>query len=90
MRSPPFLCINWSKKIPLIWPSKGASHTLSIFPCIGQVSAGTLTKQVENGFSGVVVGKHKVSKPETLAKVTQTFVLVWVTGKATLPKMNKE
>lgn len=48
---------------------------LSILSGIGQFSTGTLTKQAENGFLGVVVDKHRVSKPEALAKVTRTLIL---------------
>lgn len=44
-------------------------------------TTGILTKQVENGFSGVILDRHMISKSDALAKAIQTFVLGCLTGK---------
>lgn len=52
-------------------------------------SSGQGISQVENGFSGVVLDRHMVSKPDASAEATQTFVLGCLTGKFALLKASK-
>lgn len=55
-----------------------------------ELTAGSmLTKQMENAFSGVILNRHRIPKPDALSKATQTFVLDCLTGKFALLKASK-